>query len=69
MHTTKPCRTYTGTGPVSIALLTHNLAKRERRKDEKIGPLVVEVIGTHAEPSQVEVYNLVTHKKRVIHFE
>ena len=64
----KSTRMYTGVGPVSIVLTTHNLATRERRKDEKLGPMSVEVIAARADRCSVEVYNLATHKKRVVHF-
>ena len=64
----KPTRTYTGIGPVSIVPTTHNLATLERRKNEKLGALIVDVIGHRPETSTVEVYNLSTHKKRVVHF-
>ena len=49
----KPTRRYTGVGPFSIVLTTHNLATKERRKGEKLGAMLVEVIGTRADGSSV----------------
>lgn len=63
----RPTRSYTGIGPIAIALATYNLARKERRRDEHVPDYpLVEVIGTHPQQSTVEVFTLSTGKKRVV---